>query len=130
MLTSADAKKYLESQGITTLPDFMLELLVEQANSKNDCLAANYSESTAKLIRLYLLSLLGMSQMTRSISSERAPSGASRSWDYQELKTRWVGVLNLLQGLDKHGCVSELVPPNPADSGRGALFVALGGCMQ
>lgn len=130
MLTSPEAKKYLESLGITTMDSYLLDLLVEQANSKNDCLAANYSESTAKLIRLYLLGLLGLAQMTRAIQSERAPSGAGRSWVYPEQEQRWQGISNLLRGLDKHGCVTELIPENPTLPPAGFMFVGLGGCMQ
>lgn len=129
MLTVDEARKYLVSMGITTIPDFMLALLVEQANSVNDCLAANYTESVQKLIRVYLLGLLGISQMTRSVTSERAPSGAARSWSYPEIKTRWNSLSSLLKGLDKSGCTAGVVPDNPTQDKYLSLFVAVGGDM-
>lgn len=51
MVTTEQAREYLESQGID-LPDVILSLLVEQANSVNECLDANYQASTATLIQL------------------------------------------------------------------------------
>lgn len=130
MLTVEDAQKFLQSLGITTIPDFVLELLVGQANAANDCLEENYPEATQKLIRLYLLGLLGLSQMTREISSERAPSGASRSWNYPELKTRWLSLYGLLRGLDKNNCVEGLIPTDPTQEKYISMFVATGGCMH
>ena len=56
MVTLEQAKEYLESQGIT-IPDFVLQALVDQANSIQECLDAHYPASTALLIQLYLLAL-------------------------------------------------------------------------
>lgn len=130
MLTTVDAKRYLTQMGITTIPDFLLELLVEQSNSANECLDAHYPENTAKLIRLYLLGLLGISQMTRQITSERAPSGAGRSWTYADLKTQWAAISGLLNSLDKHGCTTSLQPDNPAETTHLAFFTVTGGCHE
>ncbi|WP_425134594.1 DUF7370 family protein, partial [Enterobacter hormaechei] len=59
MVTLEQAKEYLESQGIT-IPDFVLQALVDQANSIQECLDAHYPKSTALLIQLYLLALMGL----------------------------------------------------------------------
>ena len=64
MVTTEQAREYLESQGID-LPDVILSLLVEQANSVNECLDANYPASTATLIQLYLIGLLGLTQANK-----------------------------------------------------------------
>lgn len=61
MVTQEQAKEYLVSQGIT-LPDFILTALVEQANSIQECLDANYPPATALLIQMYLLGLMGLGQ--------------------------------------------------------------------
>ena len=82
MVTLEQAKEYLESQGIT-IPDFVLQALVDQANSIQECLDAHYPTSTALLIQLYLLALMGLGQGDKYISSQTAPSGASRSFRYQ-----------------------------------------------
>ncbi|MDT0228510.1 hypothetical protein N7583_22370 [Serratia marcescens] len=128
MVTKEKAKEYLESQGIT-LPDFVLEALVEQVNSIQDCLDANYPASTALLIQLYLLGLMGLGQGDKYISSQTAPSGASRSFRYQSFSDRWKGALNLLRGLDKKGCATGLIPPNPTNKAFAGVWIGKGGCM-
>lgn len=67
MVTKEKAKEYLKSQGIN-LPDFVLDALVEQVNSVQECLDANYPASTALLIQLYLLGLMGLGQGDKYIS--------------------------------------------------------------
>ncbi|BEN67447.1 TPA: hypothetical protein ACGD7V_000897 [Serratia marcescens] len=128
MVTKEKAKEYLESQGIT-LPDFVLDALVEQVNSIQECLDANYPASTALLIQLYLLGLMGLGQGDKYISSQTAPSGASRSFRYQSFSDRWKGALNLLRGLDKKGCAIGLIPPDPANKAFAGVWIGKGGCM-
>ncbi|WP_274851922.1 DUF7370 family protein [Serratia marcescens] len=128
MVTKEKAKEYLESQGIT-LPDFVLDALVEQVNSIQDCLDANYPASTALLIQLYLLGLMGLGQGDKYISSQTAPSGASRSFRYQSFSDRWKGALNLLRGLDKQGCATGLIPPDPTNKAFAGVWIGKGGCM-
>ncbi|MFK3762462.1 DUF7370 family protein [Serratia ureilytica] len=128
MVTKEKAKEYLESQGIT-LPDFVLDALVEQVNSIQECLDANYPTSTALLIQLYLLGLMGLGQGDKYISSQTAPSGASRSFRYQSFSDRWKGALNLLRGLDKKGCATGLIPPDPTNKAFAGVWIGKGGCM-
>ncbi|ONK18458.1 hypothetical protein [Serratia sp. S119] len=128
MVTKEKAKEYLESQGIT-LPDFVLDALVEQVNSIQECLDANYPVSTALLIQLYLLGLMGLGQGDKYISSQTAPSGASRSFRYQSFSDRWKGELNLLRGLDKKGCATGLIPPDPTNKAFAGVWIGKGGCM-
>ncbi|CAI2141877.1 DUF7370 family protein [Serratia nevei] len=128
MVTKEKAKEYLESQGIT-LPDFVLDALVEQVNSIQECLDANYPASTALLIQLYLLGLMGLGQGDKYISSQTAPSGASRSFRYQSFSDRWKGALNLLRGLDKKGCATGLIPPDPTNKAFAGVWIGKGGCM-
>lgn len=128
MLTTDQAKEYLAAVGIT-LPDFLVDLLVGQANSINDCLAEHYDDATATLIQLYLIGLLALAQGDKYISSQTAPSGASRSFRYQGFADRWKGTLNLLRGLDKYGCASDLIPADPTQTAHGGLWIASAGCM-
>ena len=128
MVNKEKAKEYLESQGIT-LPDFVLDALVDQVNSIQECLDANYPASTALLIQLYLLGLMGLGQGDKYISSQTAPSGASRSFRYQSFSDRWKGALNLLRGLDKQGCATGLIPPDPTNKAFAGVWIGKGGCM-
>lgn len=128
MVTQEQAKEYLESQGIT-LPDFILNALVEQANSIQECLDANYPEATAILIQMYLLGLMGLGQGDKYISSQSAPSGASRSFRYGSFADRWKGSLGLLRGLDKFGCAASLIPPDPTQKAFAGIWIGKGSCM-
>lgn len=128
MVTIEQAKEYLDSVGIT-LPDFILQALVNQANSIQDCLDSHYPASTALLIQLYLIGLMGLAQGDKYISSQTAPSGASRSFRYQSFSDRWKGSLSLLSGLDKFGCTNGVLPPDPTVSAYVGIWIGKGGCM-
>nr|MBO2511804.1 hypothetical protein [Gammaproteobacteria bacterium] len=127
MVTAEQAQQYLRSQGVD-LPDFILAALVEQANSIQECLDANYTPATALLIQMYLLALMGLGQGTQYLSSQTAPSGASRSFRHLSFADRWKGALALLRGLDTHGCADGLIPPDPTVTAHAGLWVAKGGC--
>lgn len=128
MVTIEQAKEYLASVGIT-LPDFILAALVEQVNSIQDCLDSNYSPATALLIQMYLLGLMALGQGDKYISSQTAPSGASRSFRYQSFDNRWNGSLSLLRGLDTAGCATALIPPDPTNKSFAGIWIGKGGCM-
>ncbi|CRY83015.1 DUF7370 family protein [Yersinia intermedia] len=128
MVTLEQAKQYLETVGIT-LPDFILQALIEQVNSIQECLDEHYPASTALLIQLYLLGLMGLGQGDKYISSQTAPSGASRSFRYQSFIDRWNGSLSLLRGLDKHGCAAAITPSNPNNAAFAGIWIGKGGCM-
>ncbi|WP_145522529.1 DUF7370 family protein [Yersinia bercovieri] len=128
MVTLEQAKQYLETVGIT-LPDFILQALIEQVNSIQECLDEHYPASTALLIQLYLLGLMGLGQGDKYISSQTAQSGASRSFRYQSFTDRWNGSLSLLRGLDKHGCAAAITPPNPNNAAFAGIWIGKGGCM-
>lgn len=129
MITTEQAKEYLKSVGIT-LPDFILEALVEQANSIQECLDAHYSPATALLIQSYLLGMMALGQGDKYVSSHTAPSGASESFRYQSFSDRWKGSLNLLRGLDKYGCATALIPADPAVAPAFAgIWIGKGSCM-
>lgn len=128
MVTSEQAKEYLDSVGIN-LPSFILDALVEQANSIETCLSANYSPATALLIQSYLIGLMALAQGDKYISSQSAPSGASRSFRYGSFADRWKGSLGLLRGLDKFGCAASLIPPDPTQKAFAGIWIGKGSCM-
>lgn len=127
MVTADQVKTYLASQGIDNVPDFIIDAWVLSANSIQECLDEHYDAGTALLIQMYLIGLFGVSNMDKYISSQTAPSGASRSFRYNNFADRWNGQWSLLRGLDKYGCTAAIVPPNP-NAKNAALFVADGGC--
>lgn len=128
MLTIDQAREYLQSVGIE-LPDFILQALVENANSIQECLDEHYPAGTALLIQMYLLGLMALGQGDQYISSQTAPSGASRSFRYLSFADRWRGLSSLLRGLDKYGCATGLIPPDPTNTAHAGLWIGKGGCM-
>ena len=128
MITTVQAKEYLESVGIT-LPDFILQALLEQAGSIQECLDAHYPPATALLIQSYLLGLMALGKGDKYISSQTGPNGASRSFRYLSFADRWKASLGLLRGLDKYGCATSLIPPDPTNTAFAGIWIARGGCM-
>ncbi|EFB2693606.1 hypothetical protein U2R66_000111 [Escherichia coli] len=128
MVTTQQAREYLESQGVE-IPDVILSLLVEQANSVNECLDANYPASTATLIQLYLIGLLGLSQVARYVSSQSGPNGASQSYSYVDFSKRWKAAYSLLYSLDKQHCTAELIPADPDNTAHAGLWIGKSGRM-
>lgn len=128
MITTEQAKEYLESVGIT-LPDFILQALLEQAGSIQECLDAHYPPATALLIQSYLLGLMALGQGDKYISSQTGPNGASRSFRYLSFADRWKASLGLLRGLDKYGCATSLIPPDPTNTAFAGIWIGKGGCM-
>ncbi len=113
-LTLADAKVFLASLGIEDIPDFFLQLLVDQINSSYECLVAQgYPAGTISLINLYALALLGIMQPNRQVTQQRAPSGAAQSYAFGTLAEGYSKYLNLLRTLDKTGCMDGLIPEDP-----------------
>lgn len=129
MLTLEQALEYLESIGVS-LPEWLAEALLAQVNTAAECLAANdvpFAQQT--LILSYLLGLLALAQGDRYVTSQRAPSGAARSFKFLSMSERWDALTSLLRNLDKHGCATPLIPDNPT-SASGGLWVSRGGCHE
>ena len=115
MITVAQASEYLTSVGVD-LPDFLLAALVEQVNTVEPCLVgAGHSPGVILLIQSYLLGLIGLSQGDRYVSSQTALSGASQSFRFQSVADRYRGLYGLLRNLDRTGCTTGLIPPNPGE---------------
>jgi len=129
MITLTQAKEYINSQGIENIPDFVLSAWIEDIAEKETCLLENYSESKAILIQAYLIALFALAQADKYLSSQSAPSGASRSFKYNSFAERWKAQLTLLKSADKNQCVADLIPADPTRSATAFLAVANGGCL-
>lgn len=128
MVTTEQARDYLDSHGIE-LPDIILDLMVEQANSVNECLDANYPASTATLIQLYLIGLLGLTQANKYVSSQTGPNGASQSYRYVDFNKKLKAARALLYSLDKHHCTAELIPADPEATAHVGIWIGKSGRM-
>ena len=109
MITVEQARQYLQSQGIDNVPDFILAAWIEQLQQIQDCLDAHYPASTALLIQAYLLALFALAQADKYISSQTAPSGASRSLEGAVGPAERPGQVRMCDGADS----SEPNPDRP-----------------
>lgn len=127
-MTLDEAKESLAGMGITP-PDFIIQGWLDVFAGAQPCLDAHYTPNTILTMLYYLVGLYGLSTGVRYVSSESAPSGASRSYKYGEPKQLWKANLNALRLLDKHGCLTDLIPANP-NGGSAFLGVGKGGCYE
>lgn len=130
-LTLADAQEYLKALGMG-MPTPLLVPLLARINSVDECLAeAGYDNNAIVLMKLYLLSLFGVVQVYRAVTSERAPSGASRSYAFGTVGQGYKNYAALLGALDTAGCFGSLIPENP-EAGHAAMYVGEGlyACLQ
>ena len=125
MITLTQAQQYLASVGIT-IPDFLLQLWVERANTILPCLEEHYDAGTATLILMYLIGLTGVTAGDRYVTSQSAPSGASQSYRYGTMSERYRAALSLLNNLDPYGCTGALIPAEPG--ARAGMWLGKGGC--
>lgn len=128
-LTLEAAKEWLASLGLS-IPDPVLQLIVDQINAADECLTANgVPATTALLMKYYALALFGVTAGNKYITAERAPSGASRSYAFGTLSDGYKQYYNLLNGLDKYGCFTDIIPADPT-AAHCAFFIGSpnGGC--
>lgn len=127
-MTIEEIKSWLDTQGLT-MPEFILLSIVASVDEIEPCMdGAGYPDHTQSMIKLYLITLIAMSQATRYMSSASSPSGASISYRFTDPKAAFANTLALLRGLDKKGCAAGLVP-DIDDGPRVGLWVGKGGCM-
>lgn len=128
-MTLEDIKSWLDTQGLT-MPEFMLSSIIATVDDIDDCMTnAGYPDHTQSMIKLYLITLIAMSQAMRYMSSASSPSGSSISYRFTDPKAAFANTLSLLRGLDKKGCAAGLIPD--VDDGKPSvgLWVGKGGCM-
>lgn len=127
-MTTEDIKVWLDQNGIS-MPDFLLTAILGSVDEIEPCMdGAGYPEHTKTMIKLYLITLIAMSQAMRYMSSASSPSGASISYRFTDPKAAFANTLALLRGLDKSGCANDLVP-DIDDGPSVGLWVGKGGCM-
>ena len=121
-ITLDDVKPLIAELGYT-VPDAVLQLLIEQVSVASICMdGAGYSESLQKLLLIYAAARLAALSGARKISSQSAPSGASRSFTYDTAGTDYL--YNQILDWDKNGCLSGL----PLSGAKVGLFMVVGGC--
>lgn len=120
-ITANDINSMVSELGYS-VPSVIIEAILKKVNQVSDCLNAHgYSEEDQQLILIYSACLLIQMQGSRKIASQSAPSGASRSFKYDDAGFKQM--YNLLQNLDIHGCTDALGITSPSKP----LFMVVGG---
>lgn len=120
-INAEQLNEYLTGQGITALPTFVVDALVELANDPNlaTCFEANgYTAAARTMLGLYLAYLLAMANYPRYITSQGAPNGASRSFSTPQMSEMWKGTLAALRMFDPAGCMADFLPQDPTVTKR------------
>lgn len=124
MLTPAEAKDVLSSNGIQEVPEFEILGWLELLQATAKCLE-QYEEARRKLLLGYLLSLFALSRGFKYVSSMHAPSGASIGFRYADTSAAWAGYRGWLRKLDVNHCLDDLIPDTPAK--KHVAFMVVGG---
>lgn len=128
-MTLEQAKQYLSELGLS-LPDLVIQAILDTIEEHKDCLEANYPPSVIVLLYCYIFSLMAVAQGARFVSSQSLPGGLSRSFTYKTGIDLWNGQLNLLRLYDKKKCLESLIPDNPYKTKKARLTTVSGGCYE
>lgn len=106
VMKAEDFSTFLAELGYS-LPSVALNAITSRVNDIASCMdAAGYDDTTAGMIQLYAAALMAISTGARRLASQGAPSGASRSFQYNDDGVRWLR--DSLEQMDTHGCTLGL----------------------
>ena len=118
LINKSEIKLFIDELGFS-IPDSMLELLIQQVSKHEACLL-QYGEVTAKLLALYSVARLASLSGARKIASQGSQSG-SRSFNYDSSGTDHL--LTQIRVWDKNNCLSDL----PLSGKKTGFFAVVGG---
>lgn len=118
LINKSEVKSFIDELGFS-IPDSMLELLIQQVSLHETCLL-QYGEATAKLLAIYSIARLASLSGARKIASQSSQSG-SRSFNYDSSGTDHL--LTQIRVWDKNNCLSDL----PLSGKRTGFFAVVGG---
>lgn len=121
-ITLDDVKPLMAELGFT-VPDAVLQLLIDQVSAAATCMdGAGYTEGLQKLLLIYAVARMAALSGARKLSSQSAPSGASRSFAYDSAGTDHL--YSQILSWDKNGCLGGL----PLSGVSVGFFDVVGGC--
>ena len=118
LINKSEIKSFIDELGFS-IPNSMLELLIQQVSKHETCLL-QYGEVTAKLLALYSVARLASMSGARKIASQGSQSG-SRSFNYDSSGTNHL--LTQIRVWDKNNCLSDL----PLSGKKTGFFAVVGG---
>lgn len=118
LINKSEVKLFIDELGFS-IPDSVLELLIQQVSQHETCLL-QYGEATAKLLAIYSIARLASLSGARKIASQSSQSG-SRSFNYDSSGTDHL--LTQIRVWDKNNCLSDL----PLSGKKAGFFAVVGG---
>lgn len=118
LINKSEVKSFIDELGFS-IPDSLLDLLIEQVGKHETCLL-QYGEATAKLLAIYSIARLASLSGARKIASQSSQSG-SRSFNYDSSGTDHL--LTQIRVWDKNNCLSDL----PLSGKKSGFFAVVGG---
>lgn len=113
MISTTQAKQYLDYALGVSMPDFVVSAAVEKVEAAEPAMVdAGYSDADQVLIQSMAVTLIAAAGDPRRIQSQGAASGASRSFKNSE--TALTALRRSLAALDTAGTVADLVGPDPS----------------
>lgn len=125
MITFDELRKELRGQQIN-ISDFLILAIMEIIEPIEDCMNSHgYSDAKKAMIFLYLCQMHALMSADARITSQTAPSGASRSMKVLTVGERYKMLKNQIELLDPFGCSAGVIPANP-DANPAGLWVSPG----
>ena len=115
LITLTEAKQYLDMALSVAMPDFVVQAAINKTTALVPALVdAGYSEPDQQMIQCMAVALIALGGNPRRLSSQSAPSGASRSFkvNAQDLQA----LRRSLMALDAAGVMSAVVGPDPTSN--------------
>jgi hypothetical protein len=113
MISTAQAKQYLDQALSIGLPDFLVAAAVERVETAEAAMiAAGYSDAKQVLVQSMAVALVAIGGDARRLTNQQAPSGAARS--FKTIADDLSKLRRALLMLDTAGTVAEIVGPDPS----------------
>ena len=113
MISTTQAADYLDKTLGMSVPSFVLAAAVEKVEAvEPDMIDAGYADADITLMQAMAVAIVSASGAPRQLKDQRAPSGASRSFDNQ--KGALSALRRALEALDTAGVLTDIVGPDPA----------------
>lgn len=113
MITATQAQEYLDAVLGVAVPSFLLRSSLESIEALEPAMiAAGYSEPTRINIQCMAAAICVGADFARTIKSQSAPSGASRSFEKTDKAVS--ALRRRLAALDTAGVTANLIGPDPS----------------
>ncbi|MDO8251407.1 MAG: hypothetical protein Q7T78_17040 [Rhodoferax sp.] len=109
MITSTQAKEYLDSALGVGVPGFILDAAVAKVATAD---LSGYSAHDQILLQCMAVAIIAAAGSPRRVTSQGSPSGASRGFKYNDKDLS--ALRRALAALDTAGILTALIGPDPA----------------